>query len=372
MWNWQHAEWPHFTYEVAIMHRAETLFAEGTGRLIGVSKHLGGGAQTALRVELLSGEAVDSSAIEGERLDRDSVQSSIQRQLGLATDARRPNASEAGMARMMVDLFVAMESPLSHDMLFDWHSQVVNGRNDLADVGRYRRGDDPMQIVSGPLSAPKVHFEAPPAARIADDMAVLIDSFNAAPRDPGVIRAGLFHLWFESIHPFEDGNGRIGRALIEKALGMPSGGILGMAPTLLRHRRDYYQALERASRTMDITDWLLWFAAKAIEAQRRTLSLIDFTLQKSRLLNAVRTQINFRQEKVLLRMLAEGPEGFRGGLSAANYQTIADTTSATATRDLADLVEMGALNRTGQRKSTRYYLPFEIEPVSDVSVESLR
>ncbi|MCU0893602.1 MAG: Fic family protein [Rhodospirillales bacterium] len=171
-------------------------------------------------------------------------------------------------------------------------------------------------------------------------------------------RAGLAHLWFESIHPFEDGNGRIGRAISEKALAQgPSSPVLtAIAGTLLRHRKDYHAALEAGSRTLDATAWLLWFADAVLEAQRRALGQIEFVLHKAKLLDRVRGKLNPRQEKAVLRLFAAGPSGFIGGLSAGNHMSITGAPPATATRDLAGLVLLGVLRRSGDRKAARYQL----------------
>jgi Fic family protein len=197
-WNWQQPSWPSFTWDKDRLARAELLFAEQAGVVISATHHLDPESREALTVEIMSGEACDTSAIEGEMLDRDRVQSSIRRQLGLAAD-RRAGPTEAGIAEMMVDLYRRLREPLDHQTLFSWHRMVMNGRRDLADVGRYRRHGDPMQIVSGPIHRPRVHFEAPPSDRIPEEM----DRFLAwlgetAPGGshplPAVTRAGLAHL----------------------------------------------------------------------------------------------------------------------------------------------------------------------------------
>jgi Fic family protein len=361
-WNWQKAGWPKFTWDERKLARAEAQFAEGTGVIIGASKHLAPEEHNHLTIELMSLEAIGTSAIEGEVMDRDSVQSSIRRQLGLADSQRRASPAEAGIAQMMVDLFGNVSARLSETTLHRWHQFVTNGRTDIKDIGRYRTHDDPMQIVSGPIHAPKVHFEAPPSRQIEQEMAAFWSWLaQSDPKGdtalPPVTRAGIAHLWFESIHPYEDGNGRIGRAISEKILaqGFASPVITGMASTLLKHRKVYYAALEKAHRDLEITDWLVWFAAKALEAQQCTLREVEFILEKSRLMNRLRNQLNPRQEKALLRLFSAGAEGFIGGLSAANYRRITGAPPATTTRDLAALVEMGALVRKGENKATRYY-----------------
>jgi Fic family protein len=377
-WNWQQADWPRFSWNERKLVRGEALFAEGAGVAIGASKHLDAADRESLNIELMSLEAVDTSAIEGEALDRDSVQSSIRKNLGLAGDRRRVGPAEAGIAEVMVDLYGQVRAPLSEATLHRWHRLIVNGRTDLADVGRYRSGGDPMQIVSGPIGRQKVHFEAPPAAQVPGEMAQFwsclerTDPAGPAPLPP-VTRAGLAHIWFESVHPYEDGNGRIGRAISEKLLaqGLPTPVVTGMAGTLLLHRKAYYAALERAHADLDITDWLIWFAAKAIEAQRRTLLQVEFVLAKARLMAGLQGRINMRQERALLRLFEAGPGGFVGGLSAANYMSITGAPPATATRDLVALVGLGALLRTGEHKSTRYRLNIPLEAVGPVDAADI-
>lgn len=362
-WNWQQNNWPNFSWDQSQLIAFEHSFLQSAGIKIGVSKHLPDIDRRNLSIELLSYDAVDSSAIEGEHLDRWSVQSSIQRQLGLATDRRRSTPAEAGIAAMMVDLYSNLEAPLTEQVVLDWHRLLMNGRTDIVDVGRYRTDTEPMQIVSGAIYAPKVHYEAPPSSRVPAEMTQFIDWFSRTGPEgshplPAVTRAGIAHLWFECIHPFEDGNGRIGRAIAEKALaqGLALPVITGMAGTLLKYRKEYYTQLEGASRTLEVSNWMTWFAEKAVQAQERTLAQIDFLLAKTKIFDRLRGKLNHRQEKVLLRMFAEGPEGFKGGLSAANYIAITGAPTATVTRDLAALVQLDALTRTGDRKSTRYHL----------------
>lgn len=363
-WNWQSPDWPNFKWERSRISAAEERFLLGAGVAIGTVKHLGEDDHKQLLVELMSGEAVTTSAIEGEVLNRASVQSSILRQLGLAfPDKRRVMPAEQGIAEMMVDLYRSFSRPLSDEMLFGWNRMVTAGRKDLADMGRYRTSPEPMQVVSGPIGAPTVHFEAPPSKRVPTEMKRLISWFNrTAPNGneplPAITRAGTAHLYFESIHPFEDGNGRIGRAIAEKAITQSFGQpvLVSLATTILVHQKSYYLALERANRQNEITEWLVWFAEITLEAQRRSIALVEFIIAKTKLLDRMRGQMNERQQKALLRMFREGPEGFKGGLSAGNYSTITGASPATTTRDLADLVEKGALIRAGERKYARYRL----------------
>lgn len=364
-WNWQQNDWPNFRFDSEVLAPLEARFLRQGGVVIGSVQHLGEDDRGVLTVEIISAEALKTSEIEGEILDRESLQSSIRRQFGLVTDHRRVGPAEQGIAELMVDLYRSCDVQLSDAQLFRWHELLMQGRRDIKDVGQYRTHAEPMQIVSGPVHAPKVHFEAPPSGQVPEEMAAFCRWFNetgpsgARPMS-ALARAGIAHLYFESIHPFEDGNGRIGRAISEKALaqdlGQPS--LTALSVMIERRKKDYYKALEFAHRENEVTDWLMWFADAVLEAQRLTQRWIDFLIAKTKLFDSLRGKINPRQEKALLRMMREGPDGFEGGLSAGTYTSITAAPPATARRDLAELVELGALTRTGERRGTRYWLQF--------------
>ena len=360
-WNWEQPDWPHFRWDASRLAEKERKFHNSGGVLIGTVGHLGSAHRESLYVECISGEAVTTSEIEGELLDRASVQSSLRRKLGLASDNRRVGPKEDGIAQLMLDLFANFLEPLSHETLHSWHRKLLPGRGDVA-VGEYRSGSEPMEIISGAIGKERVHFVAPPSARLPAETDRFLDWFNRTSWDgpeplPALTRAGIAHLYFESINPYEDGNGRIGRAIAEKALaqGLRHPTLTALSTTILARRKEYYRELELASKTTEITQWLAWFADVTLEAQQRTIRLADFLVGKSHLLDRMRGALNDRQEKALLRLLREGPDGFEGGLSAGNYATITGASPATATRDLADLVEKGALTRTGERRHARYF-----------------
>jgi len=364
-WNWQQPDWPKFTYDKTRLETLEADFLLQTGILIGVLKHVAVAEHERLTVELLSDEALKTSEIEGEYLNRDSVQASILKQFGLAAGEHGkpvPDA-EQGIADMMVDLYRCYAEPLSHDRLFTWHGMLMRGRDDLNVLGGYRTHPEPMQVVSGYIHKPKIHFEAPPSEHILEEMDRFCDWFNqSAPtgREPlsALIRAGMAHLYFVSIHPFEDGNGRIARALAEKALaqclGQPS--LILLAGCIQENRRPYYDALEKANKQNEITGWLHYFGETILTAQKATRQRVEFIIEKAKLYERTAGKLNARQEKALARVFAEGPKGFTGGLSADNYIRITKTSRATATRDLNDLVERGVFRKTGERKHTRYSL----------------
>lgn len=374
-WNWQKSDWPSFTWNRARLKKAEQQFLLGGGVLVGTVKHLPKEDRQQLTVDAMSTEAVTTSEIEGEILDRASVQSSIRKQLGLTVEERRVRPAERGIAEMMVDLYRSFSEPLSHEMLFRWHKMVVSGRRDLKDVGRFRTGTEPMQVVSGRIDGARVHFEAPPSSQVASEMNRFVEWFAQTRKDgrqplPAVTRAAVAHLYFESIHPFEDGNGRIGRAIAEKALaeslGQPT--LITLAAAILFRRKTYYEALEAANKQNEITNWVAWFAGITIEAQRRTIALVEFLIDKTKFLDRLKGELNERQEKALLRMFREGPEGFEGGLSAGKYTAITGSSPATSTRDLSDLVSKGALTRDGELRHTRYHLNVPLRPVRQVEI----
>lgn len=321
----------------------------------------------------MSAEALTTFRIEGEIFNRSSVQSSIRREPGRSTDKRRAKPGERGIAEVMVHLYQRHNVPLTEGRLLDWHRRLVRGREDLVPIGAYRTGDDPIQVISGPSYAPKVHFEAPPSRRVAKEMSRFLAWYRRTCASgssplPVLTRAGIAHLYFESIHPFEDGNGRIGRARSEKILleskGQP--GFVALAGAILIRRKEYYEQLEAAKKSYEVTRWLLWFAGIPLEAQLRTEARMEFLLDKTRLLDRLRGPLNSRQSKALLRMLEEGPEGFTAGLSAANCAALTGASPATTTHDLSELVTLGALRREGERRNARYFLTIPLRPVERI------
>lgn len=375
-WNWTQPGWPNFRYDVAAAEPLEWRFLLSSGEILGAVRHVTGDERDRLRIALLSEEAMRTSAIEGEVLDRSSVQSSLRRQFGLTADSAPSRPREQGIAEMMVDVYLNYAAPLTHDTLCRWHRMLLSHDCGLETIGAYRRHFDAMQIVSDRADRPTVHFEAPPSAEVQREMNTFVDWFNSTAPDasaplPALTRAALGHLWFESIHPFEDGNGRLGRVLAEKSLaqniGQPS--LIALAHMIERDQNGYYDQLETHQKILDVTDWLLWFAETVLKAQQVTLTRVAFCIAKAKFYDQFRDRLNDRQAKVIVRLFREGPEGFKGGLSAENYIAITGTSRATTTRDLKDLVEMGALARTGERRHTRYWLRLQTADAVDQRFE---
>lgn len=363
IWNWQQDDWPHFRWRQDALLEFETKFLRQSGTIMGAARHINEGDKNLLTIEIITDEALNTSAIEGEYLNRDSVQASVRRNFGLEVDNRRVEPAERGIADMLTDLYKHYDAPLSHNTLYRWHEMLTNGRHDLRDIGRYRTHPEPMQVVSGPVHNPVIHFEAPPSAAMQKEMDGFIAWFDKTKPGgrnplPALTRTGIAHLYFVCIHPFEDGNGRIGRALAEKALSecLSAPALIALSQTIEENRKDYYRALELNNKDTEITDWLVYFAQTVLEAQHCSLEKIDFLIEKTKFYDRLRGKLNERQDKVIERMFREGVKGFKGGLSAENYISITGTSRATATRDLRDLVAKGALLKTGTLKSTRYYL----------------
>lgn len=361
-WNWHDKDWPNWSWDTGVLAPAESAYLLEVGRLAGIWQHLDSDDRDLATVDLLTQEALRTSKIEGEVLDRASVQSSVRRALGMTSD-RRSGPAEGGIAELVSSGFKFWSEPLSAEMLFEWHQMVCNGRRDLRDVGAWRSQGDPMQVVSGPIQKPRIHFEAPPSMCVAVEMTAFIQWYNAtAPGNeqalPALARAGVAHLWFVSIHPFEDGNGRIARALSEKALAQGAGGpsLTALATGIEARRGAYYDALEANNKHMEVTPWLDWFAETVLASQKWSGRMVEHLITKTRTLDRLRGQMNDRQTRALLRMFEAGPDGFTGGMSARNYITITDASTATARRDLAGLVELGAMTRTGEKRGTRYWL----------------
>ena len=363
MWNWQQKNWPDFVFDPEVVEPLERQFLLQSGEFIGVYRHVGKSDRDALRIDLISEEAVKTSEIEGEILNRASVQSSLRHEFGLGPETNRVPTAERGISKMMADLYENFASPLAAETMFDWHRLLLTGHPHIKTIGGYRTHAEAMEVISGPVGKRKVHFEAPPSAQIPIEMRRFIRWFNSsyeggkAPLPP-LTRAGLAHLYFVCIHPFEDGNGRIGRAIAEKVLAQSMGrpSLIALAFTIERKRKDYYAALEHNNKGLEITAWLSYFGRTVLEAQSASIDRVNFYIAKAKFCERLRDQLNARQAKAIARMFKEGPNGFKGGLSAENYISVTGTSRATATRDLKDLVEKRALASTGELRHTRYHL----------------
>lgn len=360
-YNWQQKDWPEFRYNLSGVEDALLAFAERTGRASGLMSGLSADAQAEATIEMMVVEAIKTSAIEGELLSRKDVMSSIRKNLGMSGGAPAGHLRAEGAASLMIDVRNSFAAPLSEKKLCEWHKMIMTGTRRVK-TGGWRTHKVPMQVISGPVGKEKVHFEAPPSSRVPGEMKRFIDWFNVT--GPGgkqeikkaVVRSAVTHLYFESIHPFEDGNGRIGRALSEKALSQGIGRpvLLSLSRAIETDRKGYYAALQEGQQSNEITRWVKWFVSMALAAQIHAEEQIEFTLKKTRLFDRFRDQLNERQLQIVRRMLDESPNGFKGGMSAKKYMSMTGASKATATRDLQDLADKGLFVPSGGGRSTSY------------------
>jgi Fic family protein len=374
-WIWQLPEWPSMTYDA---QRIQTGLAEARksqGLLLGKAEMIGlEGLQPHIR-DSLTQEALTTSAIEGEKLDADSVRSSVAKRLGLDTSGA-PTAEGKrnieGLIDVLQDATLNTELPLTLERLCNWHGALFStGFSGMQRIHVGALRSVPMEIVSGAIGHTKVHCAAPPAEGIHDQVNEFLTWFSdtnpktgSRPMD-GLVRAAISHLWFETLHPFDDGNGRIGRAILQLALGQDMGQP-GRIVTLSRQiescKDRYYRELERAqrSKTMDVTDWVEWLLAQFSLANEFASCTIDSAIQRVRFQASMATvSINERQQKAMKKLLDAGPKGFEGGMTTRKHQRISQTSTPTAARDLIELERLGLLKKYGAGRSTRYYPAIE-------------
>jgi Fic family protein len=365
-YNWQQKDWRDFKFSLLGVEDTLLLFAEKLGRVSGLLSGLKQGTRYDIMVDIILVEALKTSGIEGEYPNRQDVLSAIRKNLGLPTGIEYiKDKSAEGLGEMLIDVRKSFNEPLTEQKLFAWHRMLMRERNQIT-VGGWRSDEAPMQVISGAIGREKVHFEAPPSSEVPAEMELFIEWFNdTAPggKDElknAPVRAAIAHLYFETIHPFEDGNGRIGRAIAEMALSQTIGRpvLLSLSNTIEADKKSYYSSLETAQQSNEITAWIIYFVNIVLAAQAEAEQLVEFTLRKTIFFDQFREQLNDRQTKVIQRMFDEGMGGFKGGINARKYMGITKTSKATATRDLQYLLEIGAIELTGDAggRSTGYQI----------------
>jgi Fic family protein len=364
-WIWQRSGWPAFAWQEGVVNAALSKARRAQGEIAGMAKLLDSKLELAAQLEVLTLEGLTTSAIEGEKLNPDSLRSSIARRLGLPPGGLpRPSPAVDGLVDLLLDATQRYEQPLTLKRLSAWQAALFpTGRSGLLKirVGALR-GQAPMQIVSGPIGRERVHYEAPPRSRLGTDMRIFLNWFNHAPVGlDGLIRAGIAHVWFEVLHPFEDGNGRVGRALLDMAMAQDerrSMRMYSLSARFMEERDAYYAALGQTSAgDLDITPWLVWFLAQVDSAMRASESLVGALVLKAQFWVAhAQSGLNERQRKALNRMLDAEPGGFEGGMTNGKYASLTKASAATAQRDLSGLVEAGCLILVGKGRGARYEL----------------
>jgi Fic family protein len=368
MYLWQQDSWPDLTWDSGRLTALLGQASREQGRLLGRMQDLGLDLRREAQLSTLTEDVVRSSEIEGEKLDSDQVRSSIARRLGMDVGGLVPADRDVeGVVEMLLDATTNYTQPLTADRLFGWHAVLFPTRRSglqKITVGKWR--DDsggPMQVVSGPIGRQKVHYEAPPAARVPDDMDRFLNWFEAPGNTDPILVAGRAHLWFVTIHPFDDGNGRIARAIGDMALARSERSaqrFYSMSAQIHRERSAYYTTLERTQKgALDVTPWQEWFLSclhRAIEGSQETLGAV---LGKARFWERFAQQsLNARQVKLLKRLL----DGFEGKLTTSKYAKLTKCSQDTAYRDILDLVERGALSKDpGGGRSTSYSLVAGVE-----------
>jgi Fic family protein len=367
-WIWNSPNWPSLSYDLEALAEPLRIARTECGRLFGKAETLGAEELARLEQTIWSDEAIATTAIEGEAIDLASVRASVARRLGITSDfmAKVPRNVE-GLLDVMESAAADWDSDLTANRLCRWQAALFPaGGTALRSIetGCYRTHDDPMQIVSGPIGSEKVHYVAPPSSAVKAEMHAFIEWFNRSRTTSldGIARAGLAHVWFESIHPFEDGNGRVGRAVIDMALAQDARiatRLHGVSTELRRRQKDYYHALNQAQRsTGDVTAWLAWFINVFADSCRSSALVMDESLARARYWSDHKhVTLNERQRKVLNRMLEAGPGRFAGGLTQRKYASMTGVSKVTAWRDIEDLLEKGMITPgDAGGRSTHYNL----------------
>ena len=368
-WIHERLEWPNFTWDDAALTATLGSVRHRQGRLLGRMRSIGFELRSEARLETLTTEVVTSSAIEGELLNPEEVRSSIARRLGLDAGGLVPSGRDVeGIVEMMLDATREYHRPLTTERLFSWHAALFpTGRSGIRRItfAAWRTDDSgPMQVISGPMGREKVHIQAPAAQRLPREMERFLEWFNTEDAIDPVLKAALAHFWFVTIHPFDDGNGRIARAIADMSLARADESpdrYYSMSSQIESERSSYYERLERRQRgELDITEWMEWFLAclgRALESAEEALSAV---LYKARFWEMVgRHRVNERQRAVLHRMLGD----FEGQLGTSKYAKLAKCSTDTALRDIRELLDRGIIvkNPAGGR-STSYRLAHVDDP----------
>ena len=366
MYIWERKGWPNLTWDE--QHLAPMLIHahREQSRLLGKMEALGFELQDKTCLETLTSDIVESSAIEGEKLDSDQVRSSIARRLGMDIAGLVPaDRNVEGIVEMMLDATQRYASPLTEERLFDWHAALFpTGRSGMHIIHVANWRDDaggPMQVVSGPIGREEVHYEAPPARQIPTEIMYFLNWFNEPGKSDPLLAAGLGHLWFVTIHPFDDGNGRVARTIADMILARGEKSAqrsYSMSAQIHEERKDYYRILERTQKaSLDITAWQEWFLGCLTRAVGEAQKLLDAAILKARFWDRFNKEpLNERQIKVLRRVM----DNFEGKLTSSKWAKIGKCSQDTAGRDIADLIKRGALKKdSGGGRSTSYSIILE-------------
>ena len=362
---WQREEWPHFTWdnETLLPHLGECRLMQG--RLLGRLETLGLNLDRQAQADILVEETVKTSAIEDEQLDVRSVRSSVARRLGLPSAGMPVDRRIDDLVSVLLDATQDCDRPLTRERLWGWQAALFpsgySGMHRIK-VGGWRESGEPMRVISGPIGREKVHYEAPPSETLDREMGLFLEWFEKSRGNiEGIVRAGLAHLWFVTIHPFDDGNGRLARAITDLALAQDDrqqARYYSLSSQIMAERESYYGILEQTQKgSCEVTGWLLWFLESFVRAIGRSDQTMNGAWSKAHFWQQHEdVKLSDRQKKVVNRLLDAGPERFEGGMTTQKYASMTHCSRATAFRELDQLSEMGVLQRVGQGRAVKYQL----------------
>ena len=362
-YNWQLSDWANFSYDESVIDSFVLKFAIEIGELTGLASALTKTNQQEAYLQLMIAEALKTSEIEGEIFSREDLLSSIKKKLGYHKEVGKIRDKKAqGIASLMVYISENFHEKLTEKSIKEWHKTLMEVEP-YVNPGNYRKSAEPMQVVSGAYGKEVVHYEAPPSEIVPNEMKNFVKWYNSFVANTDdirkiLIKTALSHLYFESIHPFEDGNGRIGRALAEKCLSESFNRSLfvSISTVIEKDKKRYYNALKKAQKSLEVTDWLRYFSEVITEGVKHSKLLIGWTVNKMKFLDKYRSEMNERQLKAVLKMFDVGYTGFEGGMTARKYVSINKTSRATATRDLQELVTKNIFTQNGEGRNVSYQL----------------
>jgi Fic family protein len=361
---WQHKNFPNFQFKVDDLISQIQEFATELGEVNGLFVNVSEENKKEILLQIVISEALKTSEIEGEYFSREDVMSSLQKQLGISNNPTLSKDKKAqAISELMLQVRDDYQKPLTLDMLKKWHQKLMKF-DKIVKEGEWRSSTEPMQIISGRAGKIEVHFEAPPAKdlpKLLADFEIWYQNFpyqEIGHVGRAMLRSALVHLYFETLHPFEDGNGRIGRALSEKALAetLEKPVLISLSKKIEENKKSYYETLKQTQQKQNVAEWLHYFFTILIEGQKEVKETVLFVVEKALFFDRLKNQLNERQIKALQKMTEKGKAGFEGGMTAKKYMSITKTSKATATRDLQLLFEIGVFVREGDGRGVKYHL----------------
>lgn len=365
---WQKESFPNFQYNTDKIVSIIQDFTLQLGETNGLLQALTDEKQKDAHMHIMLSEAIKTSEIEGEYFSREDVMSSLKVNLGVESYLHPMiNKKAESIAKLMIDVRKNYSQPLSMSLLLQWHKILMEKERGI-NAGEIRNSSESMQVISGRYGNFEVHYEAPPSSLLN----TLLEDFISWYSDFQVIDQGrigdamllsaLSHLYFETLHPFEDGNGRIGRALAEKALAerLNMTIFISLSKSIEKNKKQYYAEIKKAQRNLEVNDWIFYFCSLILEAQKDSKETVILTVNKTKFFDKFSKDLNEREMKAVQKMMAFGIDGFEGGMTARKYMSINKTSKATATRDLQHLVEINAFQKKGSGRSIAYHLNLEL------------